>query len=184
MRTAFAFAPALLALAGCRAILGIDDVSVGGSPSPDSPMSTIDAPLDASIDATAVGCPGNYAGLANSGPRGHRYLLLGVSQSWSAQQSICAMQGTFLAFPDGVAASNELAALVTLVGNGGWVGVSDITTEGSYRTTLNMPVSTATAALIQASGNPNGTDCLTGTTIGLEDEDCFTSRKAACECVP
>jgi len=134
-------------------------------------------------------CPATgYDVLPNSGPRGRKYKLLDTPATWPTHRDFCAAtDGTFMAFPDGTNLANaqlELAALRVLAGDGAWVGVNDLTTEGSYRTSLNQAVSASTAGLITTMGNPNATDCLVINTTTLDDADCTTARKAVCECVP
>jgi hypothetical protein len=142
------------------------------------------------IDAPEIpsGCPGNFMTLPNSGPRGHRYLLINTQAGWTAQRDGCAAMSTFMAFPDGATnadAQLELAAVVTLAGNGVWVGVEDIVTNGAYKTSLGQPVSARTLALINpGGGNPNQQGCFTTNGTSMTDEDCADTRKTVCECVP
>lgn len=149
----------------------------------------IDTPDGTPIDgAPPMGCKPTYMALPDSGPRGHRYLLLPTNLSWVQQRDACALDNAWLAFPDGATladAQAELAALRTLAADGAWIGVNDQLTEGSYRTSLNAPVSAITAMLIlTGGGNPNGQDCLTIAGATLTDESCNDTRKAVCECVP
>jgi hypothetical protein len=137
-----------------------------------------------------MGCRADYMALPNSGPRGHRYLAVATNATWPQQRDFCVANMGFLAFPDGTTLANaqlELSAIVTFGGTNLWVGVNDIGgtgQEGKYKTSLNMNVSTITAMLITESGNSNNEDCLAGTATTMNDEDCATTRKAVCECVP
>ena len=173
---------ALLALSGCRSILGIEDVETA-TPSDGAPadvgFDAIDAPPDGHI-----ACPSGYVMLPNSGSRGHRYRLASPgAKEWVQQRNFCMTDGGFLAFPDGAQAAQELSAIVTLGGLNVWIGVDDRVVEGDYVTSLNMPASAATTALIGAGG-PGNDDCLIGTTTAMQDEDCSVSHPAVCECVP
>ena len=148
-------------------------------------------PGEAGGEPLPMGCRADYMMLANSGPRGHRYLLINTTATWTDQRNACATNMGFLAFPDGAAlgdAQLELSAIVTLGGAGLWVGLNDIGgqgQEGKFRTSLNQPASTITQMLITENGNSNNEDCLAGNaTPDMTDEDCATLRKAVCECVP
>jgi hypothetical protein len=152
---------------------------VGETGGPDAPP--IDAP------PTPMGCPANYMTLPNSGPRGHRYLLVNATATWTQQRDACAGMMTFLAFPDGATpadAQAELDAITTLAGNNAWVGINDLITEGVYKTSLNQTVSVNTRALIDIVGNPQNADCLTTNGATMTDDDCTTPHTAVCECVP
>jgi len=159
---------------------------VGETTPPTDSGPTTDAPPDAMNPP--MGCKANYMALPNSGPRGHRYLLLNQTMSWSQQRDLCAADGAFLAFPDGANITDaraELAALRTLAADGAWIGVTDQLMENVFRTSLNQPVSAITQMLIATGGgNPNGQDCLVIANTVLTDEACADPRKAVCECVP
>lgn len=178
---------ALTVLCGCRSILGIEDVDVIDLGDPDAAFdSGVDSVDSNPFDATPVGCPSMYQTLPNSGPRGHRYLQAPAPGNWLDLRDFCVAVGGFLAFPDGNNAQNaqlELAALIAFSGNGTWIGVTDVGTEGTFRTSLNQIVSAATASLIQG-GNSMQSDCATAQTDRLNIEDCLNNHKAVCECVP
>ena len=170
---------ALIALTGCRAVLGIED----GDPFPVPPPGD-SRDVDVPTEAAPQGCRADYAELPNAGPRMHRYLLVNIIQAWTKQRDACAANAGYLAFPDGATVANaqmELEAIVTLGGNNVWLGLDDVAVEGQYRTSLNMPASQATLALVTANG---GGDCLNGTTTAINDENCGNGHKALCECVP
>jgi hypothetical protein len=136
-------------------------------------------------EALPSNCPASgYDVLPNSGPRGRKYKVLMTPASWSMQRDLCAGEQTFLAFPDGPAATSELAALKAAAGDLAWVGVTDQINEGSYQNSLNQPISAQTQALINTSGNPQNRDCLFINNASLQHEDCSVLKKAVCECVP
>ena len=177
-----------MVLCGCRSILGIEDVDVIDLGDPDAANrdSAVDGGEDSPSDATPLGCPSMFQTLPNSGPRGHRYLQAPASANWLDMRDFCVAVGGFLAFPDGNNPQNaqlELAALIAFSGNGTWIGVTDVGTEGTFRTSLNQIVSAATSSLIQG-GNSMQNDCATAQTDRLNIEDCSNSHKAVCECVP
>ena len=148
-----------------------------------------DGGVDGTMTDGPVGnCPAGFMALPNSGPRGHRYLLIDTPRAWPGQRDACVAAMGFLAFPDGaslVDATAELNAVRALAGDGAWFGINDITTEGTYQTSLNQPASAITQMLlVTGGGNPDQQDCLRGSGSQLDDEDCQQTRKAACECVP
>jgi hypothetical protein len=174
---------ALLALTGCRTVLGIEDVEPFPSPPPGDTSNS----AEAGIDGKPLGCRADYAAIPGAGPRNHRYLFVTINGPWTQQRDTCAMNDGFLAFPDGTTIGNaqmELQAIVTLGGTNVWLGISDLTVEGEYRTSLGMLASPETLALFTATGGGNS-DCLTGNSpTSINDESCGNSHKALCECVP
>lgn len=144
---------------------------------------------DGGVDTpSGGGCPATFMALPNSGPRAHRYLLQDMQRQWAQQRDACAAAGGFLAYPDGTTladASAELLAIKVLTGDGAWIGVNDLTTEGTYQTSLNQPVSAILRMLIvTGGGNPGQQDCFRIANTTLDDEDCQQTYKAACECIP
>jgi hypothetical protein len=146
--------------------------------------------IDAAL-AEPVVCPGDYVTLPNSGPRAHKYKLLGTAAAWAAQDAICVGEGTFLAYPDGtnmVNAQLELDALRAFAGNDAWLGIDDRDTEGLYiRSRDKLAMSSVTLQLLNIKGNPNekaGDDCLVIDNATINDGDCAMPKKAACECAP
>jgi hypothetical protein len=180
---------ALIALTGCRSILGIEDVVV---PTPDDASlddSRDDASLvDAPTEAPPMGCPASYMTLPSSGPRGHRYLLVTSNAPWMMQRNLCISMSGFLAFPDGATlpdAQAELAAISALAGDNVWLGVDDLAVEGQYRNSLGQPISAITNMLINFGGpNPGPRDCMINLNNTLQNEDCGNQRKTVCECIP
>ena len=179
---------ALTVLCGCRSILGIEDVDVIDLADPDA--NPIDSIHDATNDAPALdganGCPASFMALPNSGPRGHRYRETPSPGGWLDMRDFCATVGGFLAFPDGSNTANaqqELTALITLSGNGLWIGVNDLGTEGTFRTSLNQTLSAVTSSFIQG-GNSMQNDCAVAQTDKFNIEDCGNTHNAVCECVP
>lgn len=139
------------------------------------------APSDGPDGAPPGGCPVDYATLPNAGT--NRYKVRAQTQRWTQQRDACAAEGAYLAIPNDAA---ELGALTTAGGAGVWLGINDITTEGTYVTSLNMPA----VFLPWATGEPNnqggqgGQDCVAGTGMTISDEACGDTRAAVCECVP
>jgi hypothetical protein len=136
-----------------------------------------------------MGCGANFVTLANSGPRGHKYLVINTTGTWVTQRDGCAAMNSWLAFPDGATIADarlELAAVNTAVGGdgAGWMGINDIVVELQYKNSLNAAVSTITAMLINTGGGAGGKDCLASNATAMPDEDCGTARKAVCECIP
>ena len=177
---------ALLVVCGCRSILGIEDVDVIQLGDPDANGNEVGTGGEMPPDVPNLGCPTMYQALPMSGPRGHRYLQTPTPGNWLDMRDFCAAIGGFLAFPDGTNANNaqlELTALITFSGMGTWIGVTDVGTEGSFRTSLNMPVSAATTSFIQG-GNTMQNDCASAQANQFTIEDCLNSHKAVCECVP
>ncbi|MBA3503700.1 MAG: C-type lectin domain-containing protein [Myxococcota bacterium] len=178
---------ALLALTGCRSILGIEDGTELPPPGADSGGSDGNV-VDGSVDSGLNGCPPDFMPLPNSGPRGHRYRREPSPNNWVKMRDACAQEGSFLAFPDGASgnvAQLELDAIVTFAGNGVWLGITDVTNEGSYRTSLDLPASMVTLSLITSAGSPQIEDCVVGSSaMTATDEDCTDIRLGVCECVP
>ena len=184
MRAAFA----LIALTGCRSILGIEEAML---PPPEDAVDDggADADLfDAAVDVLPMGCPAGYMALPNSGPRGHRYMLVPTNAPWMTQRNLCISMSGFLAFPDGATlpdAQAELAAIGALAGDNVWLGVDDLAIEGQYRNSLGQPISAITNMLLSAGGpNPGPRDCMISNNNELVYEDCGLARRTVCECVP
>lgn len=157
---------------------------VGGNPGGEAGM---EMPGEAGGEPMPMGCRSDYMVLPNSGPRNHRYLLVNTTASWTVQRDFCAANMGYLAWPDGANAADaqlELNALRVFAGDLAWVGVNDIVTEGTYRTSLNTPASAITQGLINIAGNSNPTDCFFINNTTLDDANCGDLRKAVCECVP
>jgi hypothetical protein len=149
-------------------------------------MTMIDATL-----AEPVACPGDYATLPNSGPRGHKYKLLTTAAAWATHEATCGTEGTFLAYPDGTTVANaqlELNALKALAGDDAWLGLDDRAMEGLYvRSRDKFAMSSITLQLVNLKGNPNqrqGEDCLVIDNTTINDADCVQTKKAVCECAP
>jgi hypothetical protein len=126
---------AVLLLAGCRQILGIEDLTSEGVDGPpgagDAPggadgAGTADAPgsgdattLDGPLTDAAPTCPMSYTAI---GPKCYR--LTTALTDWGAQESGCLAEGARLAQIEGAV---ENANLVSLVNSGGgtiaWIGL-------------------------------------------------------------
>jgi len=148
----------------------------------------IDTPRpDMGTDTPSAGCPSGYNPLP--GITGHVYKLIAVGDDWTKQQAACRLTSpaAYLAIPDD---ATELMALDTLAGaiTQYWVGISDITTEGTWVTVLNTPQTFLPwdpPAPDNAAGG-QGEDCVEALTTlhKFNDERCMTSQPAICECNP
>ena len=147
----------------------------------------IDGPVDARFDAPPGSCPSGYVPLPNAGP--HMYKLLVAATSWQSQRDACRATDptrAYLAIPDSLAEMQALSAASTAALF--WVGIHDMTTEGTFVTVKN-----ATPAFLDwAPGQPDnaaggdGEDCVAGlsTTSKLQDDRCNRQYRALCECEP
>lgn len=178
----------IVAITGCRQVLGIEDGVLatppdGRPPGIDAPPG-VDAPLPP-LDGPGV-CPPTYVVIPNGTPN-HRYRFIDLPATWVMQRDACAQEGGFLAFPDGAnppAAQAELAAILNFGNQNLWMGLDDLVTEGVFRTSLDQPASAATLSLITNPGEPLR-DCIrAGSPSSMNEEDCGTNRRAVCECVP
>jgi hypothetical protein len=139
----------------------------------------IDGPMD---DVPPAGCPATYMTLAGAGS--HVYKLTTGSAQWATQRDRCAADGNaYLAIPDDMM---ELQAITTAAANQAWVGISDIMTEGTFRT-----VKGATATYLPwAAGEPDdamgGQDCVSAlmTAPNIQTDKCSDTLPAVCECEP
>jgi hypothetical protein len=146
--------------------------------------------LDAGADGTsATGdaanhCPTTFATLAGGTP-GHRYRALAASNNWQLQVNACLAESTFayLAIPDD---ATELAALDTLAGASPsyWVGIDDLTTEGTFLTVKNMPATFLPWDPPAPDDAGPGEDCVEAlTTLAkFNDQRCNMQLPAICEC--
>jgi hypothetical protein len=112
----------------------------------------------------------NIAGLTS------RYRTVAVDLPWDAARSDCEADGAHLTILDD---ANEAASNAV----GDWVGITDETQEGTWRT-IKGGVATF---LPWQSGQPDGNtteNCarLDDTTNELEDRACTDSRDYSCEC--
>lgn len=147
----------------------------------------IDTPsgIDAAIDSSAAGCPGNYVTITG-GQGTHRYRLM-TSGNWGQLNDMCkaTTSSAYLAIPDDPA---ELQALATVAAQSPfWVGVTDDPTEGVWVTTKG----TAQTYLPWQTGAPNlvsnnQDDCVevNMATLQFKDERCNNGRVGLCECEP
>lgn len=155
---------------------GVVDAGVDGS------MIMIDAP---------PGCPATgYATIAGAGT--HHYRVVSTTANWATQKGACSADGpgAYLAVPNDQA---ELTAILAAAGPArSWVGINDITTEGTYVTSQGASFS-ATDPLWDAN-EPNNTpfngggesDCVAGVKSSnqLADTKCSEAYAAICECDP
>jgi Lectin C-type domain len=148
----------------------------------DSPF---DAPIDMVVLPDGLGCPVGYATL--TGVPTHAYRRIGTLTNWQNQVNACKADGAnvYLVIPDD---ATELQAILTLAGGPTWVGVNDITTEGTFVTVLGGAATYLPWASGQPdnSGNQGGSDCVEALVGGTyDDKRCAaTSLIAVCECEP
>jgi hypothetical protein len=145
---------------------------------------THDAGIDAQGDGhlpDGAGCPVGYISLSGSS---HLYRKVTVAAQWMNHRTACTGDGAniYLAIPDD---AMELADIGMLAGANAWIGIDDITIEGSYQTVLNAPAT----FLPWAPGEPdNGgnQDCveLLDATQKIATLTCATQLIAVCECEP
>lgn len=169
---------ALIALGGCREILGIEDVELLPMPPPEDAPTSPDGLHDAPFGDAFFGCPADYATAGGSDL--HRYKPHGVNRSWVQARDVCAAEGGYLAIPDTPA---ELQSLEQLVGpTRTWIGIDDVAVEGTYRNTFGM----LQVFLPWAAGEPNGNaqDCVYLDSGNLADGGCGEQHPSVCECNP
>jgi hypothetical protein len=145
--------------------------------------------LDASVDGTATldapnHCPSSFTTIAGGTP-GHRYKAQATSENWQLQVNACLAASTFayLAIPDD---AGELAALDTLAGASAsyWVGIDDLTTEGTFLTVKNMPATFLPWDPPAPDDAGPGEDCVEAltATAKFNDQRCNMQLPAICEC--
>ena len=152
---------------------------VGGSGGLDAgtdSMATVDAPNH---------CPASFTAITGGTP-GHRYKAITTSNNWQLQVNACLAESSFayLAIPDD---AGELAALDTLAGAGAttyWVGIDDLTTEGTFVTVKNAPATFLLWDLPAPDDAGPGEDCVEAITAlaKFNDQRCNTQLTAICEC--
>jgi hypothetical protein len=151
---------------------------VGSSDGPDAGtdgMATTDA---------ANHCPSTFVTIAGGTP-GHRYKAQATTENWQLQVNACRAASTFayLAIPDD---AGELAALDTLAGASAsyWVGIDDLTTEGTFLTVKNVPATFLPWDPPAPDNAGPGEDCVEAITAlaKLNDQRCNMQLPAICEC--
>jgi hypothetical protein len=183
------YALALILLAGCSQLLGLDSPAHvdANSDGPRSDAMSADGKADGAVPAT---CPISYSivtGLSTS-----RYRVSMNNTSWDAAQAACLgdqppgnTRHTHLAV---VTDDMELAAITAAATNDQWIGLSDRVTEGTY-----VWVTDEVTAYPPTSGTPWGTnEPQAGTTINcvvasksggqLRVQQCGNARSYICEC--
>jgi len=151
----------------------------------DVPMDDAGVDDDATTDGpNPGGCPATYATLPNAG--NHVYKLTSGATMWATQRDRCAADGAYLAIPDNAA---ELTALTTAsAAQRTWVGISDLMTEGQFRTVQNMPATFL--PWNTAAGEPDdtmgGQDCVSAQMANplIQTDKCADTLPAVCECEP
>ena len=142
----------------------------------------VDAKIDAPIDAPPQPCPSSYITVSG---QTHVYMVITTGHDWMTQRAACTATSSsaYLAIPDD---ATELAALDGLMaGSLYWVGVDDITTEGSFVTVKGA----AASFLPWAPGEPDNkmnSDCVKviSASAQFDDEKCNVTYPAICECDP
>ena len=135
----------------------------------------------AAVDASAT-----YMTLSGAGT--HRYMKLGNASGWTTQRDRCAADGAnaYLAIPDDMA---ELDAIRTLAAARSWIGLDDMTTEGTFMTVRGMPATyvpwdTGNGEPNNGTGTPqNCVTALSGSPLIATDR-CNDAFVAVCECEP
>jgi len=171
MRGGLTVVLACLALCGCRAVFGIDDVIENGPPDGS----------DVPPDGVSPRCPPNFAPLSSGSA--HVYLPIAVADDYASHVQSCMNEGPgiYLAIPDDQA---ELDAMVNFAGGFSfWIGIDDRLNEGVFVTTKNQPAMFLPFA--SGEGQTSTEDCVDVQPGGLfADDDCAAALPAACECEP
>lgn len=165
----------LVAATGCRALLGIDDVELGGPVDGNPGGTDVLVAVDAPQDGFPMGaCPASYGPVAG---QSSLYRVTTAAFGWQQHRDTCAAEGGYLFIPDN---ATELGAVDGAVAQTPfWVGISDLTTEGTYRTSLN----TIAVFLPWAPMQPTGLDDCVETSGGtFNDRRCTDALVAVCEC--
>ena len=146
---------------------------------------TVDAGTDAFVPSDASNhCPSGFATITGGTP-GHRYKAQPTTQNWQLQVNACLAESTFayLAIPDD---AGELAALDSLAGASAsyWVGIDDLTTEGTFVTVKNMPATFLPWNPPAPDDAGPGEDCVEAITAlaKFNDQRCNMQLPAICEC--
>lgn len=166
----------VLLLAACR--IGFDDTRMA---SDDAPMvdAAPDTASDSAIDASNVGCPGEYVSVAGTTSK---YKAVDNSSTWLQAQAACVAEGTHLViFEDATERAIITAALLPQAD--WWVGVTDRVALGTWLTVTNE---TATY-LPWSAGEPDliATErCVEAESPAFNfiDQDCASGRRYVCEC--
>jgi hypothetical protein len=195
------FALWLLASAGCRQILGIEDLETGDGGGGGGDSATNDGPRadGASGDGTnqgADGAPGDATISPDAGPcvapwvettNGFCYRMSTDALGWSNARAACVAGGGDLVILNDDA---EQSWLATFMGKSGvnqvWIGLSDTVTEGNYAWVDGTPLGSTGAPW--ATGEPSGgadEDCIgvqmTGANAAWFDLTCGTALRYVCE---
>jgi len=110
---------------------------------------------------------------------------MATTENWQLQVNACLAESQFayLAIPDDAA---ELAALDMLAGSASsyWVGIDDLTTEGTFLTVKNVPATFLPWDPPAPDDAGPGEDCVEAITAiaKLDDQRCTTQLPAICEC--
>ena len=183
------FLCALVLLAGCRQLFGIDDTVAAADGRVDPPKvdgSDIDGRpdvIDARLDARI--CGDGY--VTTPAYPGHSYRPSAGGAAWGAAQAACLDQGAYLVVIDGEEESAAVRALTPIdkASPYFWTGVSDSATETVWLTVLGAPAT----YLPWAPTEPDADDCVLlghGGGIGVDGLffafPCVGGQNFVCEC--
>lgn len=180
----------LLPLAGCSSIFGLDspvllETTPDAGPPADGQLA--DVPPDVA-DAQPPGdaCPASYS--LTSGMS--HYRMIATNLTWLAAAQDCAddmaigTKHTHLVVVASDAERTQLAAMGVVVG---WVGLTDIKTEGTYRWVTGEPTTYPPPnGTPWAQGEPDnalGQDCVAASLAAQwQDANCGATTTSLCEC--
>lgn len=132
-------------------------------------------PIDGAPDSPDADCQTNtdYISL---GAFPSRYRSVAVDMPWAEAALACTGDGAHLAVPD------SLAEAIAIGGQGDWVGITDVATEGAWLTIFDAPPTYLQFQAGQPDGG-DGEDCLRLENSGeLQDRSCNDARDFVCEC--
>ena len=175
MRRVWAIAASLTWL-GCRFSGPPPATGDDGDDGPANPAP--DASADAVPDAYVPACMTDPS-YSNNGP--HRYKAYAQGTDYDTAIDRCAADGAHLVVVDSMVENEYLRTLIT---NDAWIGLDDLTTEGTFRW-----VTGATSAFRRFIGtepnNAGGEDCTYLRDDGTwNDTGCEDSKRPLCECDP
>jgi hypothetical protein len=195
------FALSLLATAGCRQILGIEDLAPssggdgagadasgdgasGDGASGDAPAGTDAAPLVDGPPGDAFVCTGPWTTVGSECYRASNPTSV---LSWAGARDECVNLGGRLAITTNDGEHNALVGFVMAEGaTDVWIGLSDVASEGTW---IWVDGTLAGSAVYWAAGQPNGgttEDCarlhVDGAGIGTWfDDACTSSWRYVCQ---
>jgi hypothetical protein len=180
---------ALLLVAGCSSIFGLDNPvlveATTDAAAGDAAISDVMADVAPDSSSPGVGCPAAY----NLSYMTSRYRVVAASEWIIAAQDCADDMGFGTRSTHLVVLGNdaERSYLASLGLPGAWIGLSDRTTEGTYRwVTAEPTIYPPAAGAPWAQGEPDnalGQDCIVSTlSAQLQDTNCTATAPALCEC--